>query len=659
MKDTVTELRQRVAELEAAEVRHKQVEEALIRNLEERLMTEETLRQRNRELALIHHAGPAFSSTLDLDRVLVSVLEETGRLLGVVGCSIWLTDPNTGELFCQQATGPQGRAILGWRLAPGDGLVGWVASRGESLIVPDIRADERHFRDIDEYTGLKLRAILSVPLRVRQNVIGVLQVVDQKINRFNATDLRLLEPLAASAAVAIENARLYGAVQQELAQRKRAEAERERLLVAEREQRLLAETLREVTLALTSQISHEAVLDEILHQAQRIVPYRTAHIVLLEHDKLRIARWQGYEAFGSEEFISRLEQPLADYPLDEEAMLARKPLVIPDRDQESQWTVDHETAWVRSHLALPICLRDRVLGLLRLDSDVPGEFSAEDAQRLEPLASAAAIALENARLYEQVKRHAVELETRVAERTRELAEANEGLQELDRLKSRFVSDVSHELRTPVANIKLYLHLLEHGRTEKRSEYLAILKEQSDRQSQLVEDILRLSRLELGKEKVEFAPVDLNAVVGQVVTALQAGAETANLALTFQPAEDLPPVWAERNQLAQVVTNLVTNAIKYTPVGQVRIHSRLDATLGQACLEVQDTGMGIAPEDLPHIFERFYRGQKVGGLTVPGTGLGLSIVKEIVDLHEGKIDVQSQLGKGSTFRVWLPLEQGKP
>jgi signal transduction histidine kinase len=655
--DVVIELRRRVAELEAAEARHKRVEKELIRNLEERLMTEETLRQRNRELALIHHAGPAFSSTLDLDRVLVSVLEETGRLLDVVGCSVWLVDSETGELFCQQATGPQGKAVRGWRLAPGEGLAGWVASRGESLIVPDTRADERHFRDIDEYTGLRLRSILGVPLRVRQDVIGVLQVVDHKINRFSVTDLRLLEPLAASAAVAIENARLYGAVHQELTQRKRAEAERERLLIAEREQRLLAETLREVTLALTSQMSHEAVLDEILHQAQRIVSYRTAHIVLLKDETLRIARWQGYKAFGSEEFISKLVQPLADYPLDAEAMRTRKPLVIRDRYEEPRWTVDDQTAWVKSHLALPICLRDRVLGLLRLDSDVSGEFSAEDAQRLEPLASAAAIALENARLYGQVKRHAVELETRVAERTHELAEANERLQELDRLKSRFVSDVSHELRTPVANIKLYLHLLEYGKVEKRSDYLTVLKEQSDRQSQLVEDILRLSRLELGKEKVEFVPVDLNAVVGQVVTALQPAAEAANLELTFEPDEGLPPVRAERNQLAQVVTNLVTNAIKYTPAGQVRINVCSDAECGQACLEVHDTGMGIDPQDLPHIFERFYRGQKVGGSTVPGTGLGLSIVKEIVDLHEGKIEVESQLGTGSTFRVWLPLKQG--
>ena len=170
-----------------------------------------------------------------------------------------------------------------------------------------------------------------------------------------------------------------------------------------REQRTLAETLREVTLALTSQTSHEAVLDEILRQAHRLAPYTTANIMLLEDDILRTARWQGYQA-DSEELISNLVQPLADLPLDAEAIQSRKPLAIPDTRQEPRWMVFDETAWIRSYITVPICLRDRVLGLLRLDSDTPGEFSVEDARRLHPFANAAAIAIENARLFEQTQR---------------------------------------------------------------------------------------------------------------------------------------------------------------------------------------------------------------------------------------------------------------
>jgi len=193
-------------------------------------------------------------------------------------------------------------------------------------------------------------------------------------------------------------------------ERKQAEAERERLLAAEHEQRILAETLAEVTLALTSQTSHAAVLDEILRQAQRIVPYSMAKIMLLEGDALHAAHWQGYEPFGHEQSISNLVLPLADFPLDTEAIQSRKPLVIPDTHQHPRWVVLDEMAWTRSTVMVPICLRDRVLGLLTLDSDTPGEFSAQDAQRLQPLASAAAIALENARLFTATRRQAEQLE---------------------------------------------------------------------------------------------------------------------------------------------------------------------------------------------------------------------------------------------------------
>lgn len=192
-------------------------------------------------------------------------------------------------------------------------------------------------------------------------------------------------------------------LQREVAERKQAEAERERLLVAEREQRLLAETMQEVVLALTSQMDHTAVLDEILRQAQRIVPFKAANIALLEGDCLRIARWYGYSAFSDEEFLARLIQPVADFPLDQSVIESRTPLTISETQADSHWVTVPQTAWIRSYISVPICLQDRVLGLLRLDSDIPGKFCPEDTQRLQSLANAAAIALENARLYAETQ----------------------------------------------------------------------------------------------------------------------------------------------------------------------------------------------------------------------------------------------------------------
>jgi len=229
--------------------------------------------------------------------------------------------------------------------------------------------------------------------------------------------------------------------------------------------------------------------------------------------------------------------------------------------------------------------------------------------------------------------------------------------ELDRLKDMFVSDVSHELRTPTTNIGLYLELLMDAPLERRSHYLKVLKEQSNLLMKLVEDILDLSRLAVGKEKkVEFTQIDLNALVDQVVTAILPLAEAGGLNLTFNPDHSLPLIMGEPNQLSRLINNLVANAIHYTVKGDVVVRTSWgDSTV---CLEVQDTGIGIDPEDRPHIFERFYRGKLVRQSKIHGTGLGLAIVKEIADMHGSKIDFRSDLGKGTTFYIRFPALVGE-
>ncbi len=193
-----------------------------IAHLDEEIITRErmsdALRRRNRELALLNRASHTLASTFDLDRVLAIVLEEVRRLLGVVACSVWLLEHKAGELVCLQATGPQSEIVRGFRLAPGEGFVGWAVASGESLIVPDVRTDGRHFEGVDQQTGLNLRSILTVPLQVKDRVLGAIQVTDTTVDRFSPTDLVLLEPLAASAAIAIDNARLVEALRQRTAE---------------------------------------------------------------------------------------------------------------------------------------------------------------------------------------------------------------------------------------------------------------------------------------------------------------------------------------------------------------------------------------------------------------------------------------------------------
>ena len=227
--------------------------------------------------------------------------------------------------------------------------------------------------------------------------------------------------------------------------------------------------------------------------------------------------------------------------------------------------------------------------------------------------------------------------------------------ELDRLKDQFISDVSHELRTPATNLSLYIDLMEHSGPEKHGEYLPILKGQCNLLTKMVEDILDLSRLEVEKsKKVEFTLVDINLLTEQVVTAHYPLAAASDLDLIFEPDTNLSPVYGLQQQLVRVINNLVSNAIRYTQKGEVRV--RTYQRDGNAVLEVQDTGIGIDLADQAHIFERFYRGRQVRQSRIHGTGLGLAIVREIVELHGGSISVESQTGQGSRFQISLPFNK---
>ncbi|MFQ5421973.1 MAG: sensor histidine kinase [Anaerolineae bacterium] len=184
----------------------------------------------------------------------------------------------------------------------------------------------------------------------------------------------------------------------------------------------------------------------------------------------------------------------------------------------------------------------------------------------------------------------------------------------------------------------------------------MLQYQANRLEQLINDILDLSRLEQENGAKKFMPININELLERVKTVHSPRAEGIGLAFTVDLEPDLPLVWGARNQLIQVVTNLVANAINYTPAGSIQVSSSHDTENGRVYIKVSDTGMGIHPDDVPHLFERFYRGKASIAQDIPGTGLGLGIAREIVEAHGGEIDVESKVGIGSTFWVWLPAAE---
>jgi signal transduction histidine kinase len=306
-----------------------------------------------------------------------------------------------------------------------------------------------------------------------------------------------------------------------------------------------------------------------------------------------------------------------------------EPLVIPDARADPRWLsqIDEATSFqTRNILAVPLQTRSGTIGVLEaLNKAGDGPFNDEDVAILTTLAAQAAVAVENARLFQQ---------------------------------SDLIAEMVHELRTPLAAIKATLRLILRPEIdeERRRQLVETIAAETARLTRLTTEFLNLTRLESGRVRLKRRPVDLPALLSHAIATLhpQARARDVTIALDIQPADGFPQVRGDAEKLRQVALNLLTNAVKYNRRGG-RVWVRLGvADDGQhALLEIEDNGRGIAPQAMEHLFERFYRAADDEGYS-EGTGLGLAIARRIVEAHGGTIGVVSEVGKGTTFAVTLPL-----
>jgi GAF domain-containing protein len=432
---------------------------------------------------------------------------------------------------------------------------------------------------------------------------------------------------------------------------------RQRIEAAEREQRALAEALRDTAAVLNSTLDLDEVLDRILADVGHVVPHDSANIMLIEAGVARVVRTRDLHGRFPEGTMLAVR-----YAVNEVANLRYmlehgQPAIIVNVKHYPGWVQRAETAWIASSVGAPIKIKGQVIGFITLDSSIPGFFVVSHAERLQAFAHQAGLAIENAQLYASIRQHAEELEQRVVERTSELAEANERLKELDQLKDQFISNVSHELRTPLTNIKLHLGLLEKRGPEVLPRYLPTLQRETERLRRLIEDLLDLARLQTHTESIRREPQLLDDLLSDVLTLHAARAEAKGLDLRHDPSPAGLQVPVDRAQMLQVFTNLIGNAVAYTPPDGLVVVSSVPMRMGSTPgvnIRFFNDGPLIPPEDLPHLFRRFYRGKTAHDSGEPGTGLGLSICREIVERHGGQIDVTSVRGQGTAFTIWLPL-----
>ena len=285
--------------------------------------------------------------------------------------------------------------------------------------------------------------------------------------------------------------------------------------------------------------------------------------------------------------------------------------------------------------------------------------TAGDEELISILANQVGQSLENAQLFEQVYRSSQMLESKVQERTKQLASALEEVQKISKTKSEFISAVSHELRTPLTSIKGYASLLMTGKIgdipEAVKERLDKINKHSDNLVKFINDLLDISRIESGKAEMHFAQQPLKPIIDNVHDLLTPQLRERNIRWDVEIDAAAPDTFVDRNHIERVFINLVSNALKFTPP-QGAILIRVHPDTAGVTVQVSDTGIGINADDLPKLFDEFYRVDNEINQNVKGTGLGLSLVKKIIEAHNGKIWVSSEVNKGTTFHFTLSIEK---
>jgi signal transduction histidine kinase len=581
--------------------------------------------RRASELAALIEIERDISATLELPRVLERIARHAKEIVGVDDSDIYLLeplfDPNAQTLRAVVSLSAYADEIMATPIKLGQGIVGSVAQRGLAEIVPHAEHDPRSFHIPG--TPREPEALLYAPLVARGQGIGVMVLSRRSQQPFDEADLNFLVSLAQQASIAIHNAWLY------------AEAQR-------RTQEL--EALHQNALDVAAQLEMPRLLTTIVRRATELLEVDGGAIYLVEPDgqSLFLAAvhdmpelWVGTRLRLGEGGAGLVAQ-------------TGEPLIIEDYQTWRGRAAVYDPDIAGSVLEVPIQWGGRSVGVLACHTVAGARraFDGEDIRLLQSFAQQVAVAVENARLFEAEQQRAAQL-----------SQALERQQELDRLQAEFVQNVSHELRTPLALIRGYAEMLDRGElgelTGAQQEAVAIIARRSHSLVDLVEDITTI--LELEATRIEPAAVDMAQVTQQALADFRSWAGQKGIALRGEIATGLPPARGEARQLRKVVDNLVHNALKFTPEGGA-VNVRLSHDARGVKLEVSDTGVGIPADQVERVFERFYQVNGSIQRRYGGTGLGLALVKEIVAAHGGMVTAESELERGSTFTVWLPLDE---
>jgi signal transduction histidine kinase len=567
---------------------------------------------RAEQLSSLYRTGQMMSSSLDLDATLRTITGAAVQLTHSRFCFIYLIDQKTGLLDFEAGSGLDAQADASPSRRPGEGLIGRCALLGKPLLIEDVRADDRT-AGAEPLLANDVGSALFIPLIAGGEVIGVLTTAAATAGYFQPEHQQILQAFANQAAVAIERARLYA---------------------SELRRREVAELQQAMTQALGATLELRDVLEQVLKFVGMLLGYEQAavHVINGGHVDLAVTR----TADGRFEREALHGPFLFHQPLYQQMREAGAAMVVSDTGREPLWKEISAVPRAASWIAVPLLIDSDFSVILEVFSLTHGAYTQEDADAITQFANQVGFAVRNARIY--AREH----------------EAKSRLEELDQLRTDFVSTVSHELRTPLTGIKGFTETLLNYWTrlddERRHHYLERIYGASKRLQRLVQDLLFVSRVEGGTLPLSIRRVQFADLIEPSVSEITQ--KYRGQVVRIEVPDDLPQVLADADRAQQVLISLMDNGVKYSPEGRdIRVRCLVLPETVQ--VTVIDQGPGIREQDMPRLFTRFGKIDQVIRAGHVGTGLGLFIAKQLVEQMNGEITVRSVVGEGSEFSFTVP------
>jgi len=569
-------------------------------------------------------------SQTELQPVFDTIVRSASRFCGDTDCIAVRFDGESAHLLARHNPAP-GTVDAVARLYPNRpnrrGVVGRAILDRSIVHVPDVFADSTFGPNIGRVA--QIRSVLTVPMMSSGNVIGAISVSRPTPGAFSDRQIELLKTFSDQAVIAIENVRLFRELQTRTGE------------LTQSVEKLTA--LGEVSQALSSTLDVETVLNTIVARASQLAG--AAGCSIFEYD----AAAEQFELRATHNDDVAFVEALRAAPLRKgeglmgRAAEMREPVQVPDITQPGAYESSVRDTLIRfgyrALLSVPLLREDQIIGSLSFNRKAPGEFPPEVVDVLKTFATQSALAIQNARLF------------------REIADKSRQLEAASQHKSEFLANMSHELRTPLNAVigfsEVLLQRMFGALNEKQDEYLKDIYASGQHLLSLINDILDLSKIEAGRMELVPAPFHFPSALENAVTLVRERAARHGIALHLDLDPRLGELVGDERKVKQVLLNLLSNAVKFTPEGG-RIRLKASRTDGAVEIAVTDTGVGIAPEDQAAIFEEFRQVGTDETRKQEGTGLGLTLAKKFIELHGGRIWVESELGRGSTFTFTLPL-----